>query len=78
MNGQVLFPWIYCASIVILWDTICHRFRWYLKPRKFKSKEIELVHSLLVPVFKIMNSKFHGSLHFAETKKMVPTNKSIE
>ena len=41
-----------------------------LKPRKFKSNEIELVHSLLVPVFKTTNLRIHGTMHFVEPMKI--------
>ena len=44
-----------CESIVYSQGTNFRGFRCLMKPGKFKSNEIELVHTLSVPVFKTTN-----------------------
>jgi hypothetical protein len=49
-------------------------FRCSLKPRKFKSGDMEHVHSLLVLVFNTTNSRIHGTMHLTETTVGLPNN----
>ena len=64
-----------CEIIINRWSLILGHFVVHLNHKKFKFNEIQFSHLLLPVAFGTTNSRTHGSMHFVETTKLLPTTK---